>query len=205
MYLFNKSFALAENFQTMPNVQTSGTGAVQRSAGVQFVTQTFANAANFADPATGADIATRVQDYAGKYCANIIMFLLLTETTNATIKTNKIFTDLNDVAIKEAIYYKGVNEQMKNSMEKLKSVTNLTKLNSVSHKYRLFFLLSLTLILSITIYIWIYFSTPTVFILSDLIAIIAFTLYIISISFNVRTDSDKYYWTASIKNISQYE
>lgn len=145
----------------------------------------------------------RVDIYVNNMILEINRFLALTDNINNTLKMNKIFGDLSYSTLQELEYYTNINEQLINSIEKIKSAVNLTRLNSITHKYRLFLLLALSFILSISTYLSLYIISPIIFITADVLSILAFIVYLMFVSFNVRTDTNKFYWTTSIKNLEK--
>ena len=132
---------------------------------------------------------------------NIITFANSTYFFNNILKVDKAYGDMNLIVNKELDYYTNQLSEMTQQNARLTSAVNLVKISSFSHKYRLYFMLFLTAIISLTIEFWVVTNSHVVLIISLIVTIIAFIYYLIKLSSNVRTDADKYYWTASIKNL----
>ena len=133
MVMYNKSFSIAavnEAFQgTPPSAQNPAT--LQQSS-----TSITVNSAGINDMSTLRNASDRIMSYAGTFILEVNQFLALTDSINSTLKMNKIFGDLSYSTNVELDYYAGINEQLINSIDKLKSTINLIKLNAITHKYR---------------------------------------------------------------------
>ena len=144
---------------------------------------------------------TLLQNYASSMLDNILLFGTLSNIINNTLKVEKAYIDMGQIVNKELLYYTQQLEELIQENEKLLSAINLIKISSFAHKYRLYLMLFLAGLMSLTVELWVATGSQTILIFASIIGVIGFIIYVKKLSANVRTDADKYYWSVSAKNI----
>jgi hypothetical protein len=183
IFKYNSAFRVKENFIEFNTLQFNLITGQNQNSG------------------TKTEIIDNLSSYASVMIDQILLFGTISNIINNTLKVDKAYGDMGTMVSNEFTYYKKELEQLIQQNEKLISAVNLIKISSFSHKYRLYLMIFLSLLLAITVELWIMTDSQNILIISSVIGLIGFIIYIQKLSANVRTDADKYYWSATIKNL----
>ena len=111
-----------------------------------------------------------------------------------TLTSYRVLGNVNNSMQKEQGFFGATLGVTDNQGSKYKEVANLTYLNSTEYVYRVHLLVSLAIILSVTVTMYVGLDSPKILWIGALVSAGAFAIYVMEVNHRVHTNTKQMYW-----------
>lgn len=163
------------------------------------VTETFSNAKYGYIGEANAELTNELSGIHEAMLQQVSDYLSNTQIIQTTFTSFKAYGNINSSLQRELNFFNATKENVDNQSMKTKQVSNIITQSYIEQTYRMYLMVSLSIIISLTVAGYIAADgkegvQKNILIVGGVLAIIAFIFYVFEVNARVHTDVKKMYW-----------